>query len=128
MNRFVDYLPKKKFFHSLSGVADSDILDAENTLALSFFPEYREYLSKYGVCSVEGHEFTGLGTTKRLDVVENTLLERQHTVVPTNWYVIEQADIDGIVIWQSSTGEIYQTAPNVEPIKLCDSLSEYLDL
>lgn len=33
-----------------------------------------------------------------------------------------------IVIWQSSTGEIYLTAPNTEPKKICSSLDEYIIL
>jgi hypothetical protein len=44
-----------------------------------------------------------------------------------NLYVVEQANIDGIVIWQSETGEVFQTMPNALPIKISDSLLEYLE-
>ena len=128
MNRFIDVLSQKTAFHASAGVSEKDIACAEKALSLVFSSEYREYLKKYGVATVQGHEFTGIGSTKRLDVVENTLFERQHNSVPSDYYVIEQANIDGIVIWQSSTGEVYQTMPNSEPVKLCDSLCQYLEL
>ena len=43
-----------------------------------------------------------------------------------NLYVIELLNIDGIVIWQSSDGEVYQTYPNSNPEKIANSLSEYI--
>ena len=39
---------------------------------------------------------------------------------------IEQLNIDNIVIWQSSSGEIYQTQSLNKPIKIYDSLYDYL--
>ena len=42
-------------------------------------------------------------------------------------YVIEETHMDDIVIWQNAKGEIYQTAPNAKPIKICDSLAEYVE-
>ena len=48
--------------------------------------------------------------------------------VPQSWYVIEQAHIDGIVIWQSGDGDIYQTIPGYNPQKIADSLAEYIDM
>lgn len=128
MNQFLESLSHKKAFHAMSGVLSDVVECAEGALSLKFASDYEEYLLKYGIASIEGHELTGLGSTKRIDVVENTLLERHNQAVPSDWYVIEQAGIDGIVIWQSSSGEIYRTMPNAEPIKLCNSLSEYLDL
>ena len=41
-------------------------------------------------------------------------------------YVIEQLDIDGVVVWQASTGEIFQSMPNNALIKICNNLEEYL--
>ena len=37
-------------------------------------------------------------------------------------------NIDGIVIWQSSAGEVFQTQPGAEPVKLAASICEYLNL
>ncbi len=56
-----------------------------------------------------------------------SLMEREYTEnIPSDWYVIEQLNIDAIVIWQSSSGEIYQTSPNTEPEKICESLADYI--
>ena len=56
-----------------------------------------------------------------------TIEERsRNQSVPATWYVIEQANMDGIVIWQSPKGEIYQTSPNSSYKKICNSLSDYL--
>ena len=41
-------------------------------------------------------------------------------------YVIEETNIDGIVIWQSSTGEIFQSNMEGKIKKICDSLIEYI--
>ena len=41
--------------------------------------------------------------------------------------VLENAGIDGIIIWQDKTGKIYQTMPNGQKEYIADSLAEYLD-
>ena len=111
------------------GVSEEKIQNAETSLQLQFSDEYRKYLTVFGIAAVNGHEFTGICESQRVNVTNVTFTERNR--MPTaraEWYVVEQANIDGIVIWQSSTGEVYQTIPNGLPIKLCNSLSEYLDL
>ena len=61
-------------------------------------------------------------------MVQVTLEERANLPdVPADWYVVEQANIDGIVIWQAVSGEIYQTQPGAQPVKIADSLTEYID-
>ena len=44
------------------------------------------------------------------------------------WYVLEQANIDGIVLWQDKEGNVYQTMPSSVPKKICGSLAEYIAL
>ncbi|MGL5916755.1 MAG: SMI1/KNR4 family protein, partial [Culicoidibacterales bacterium] len=41
-------------------------------------------------------------------------------------YVIESLGIDGIIIWQNSKGEVFQTIPNGEPEKIHNSFESYL--
>ena len=41
-------------------------------------------------------------------------------------YVIENTCVDGIIIWQDTKGDIYQTQPNMEPKKIADSMAEYV--
>lgn len=127
MNIF-DLLKRKPFFKSFKGASNEEIKKAEEALMVSFSKEYKIYLMKCGFATYEGHELTGICKAKRLNVVDVTRYERELTPdVPQTWYVIEQLNIDGIVIWQSENGDIYQTAPNVEPLKISNSLAEYID-
>lgn len=129
MRDYVEKLKAKKNFRMLSGVSENMIEQAEAKLELRFSAEYIKFLFSCGVAMADGHEFVGLGSSKRLDVVENTLEERNmNPKVPMKLYVVEQTGIDGIVIWQSSSGEVYKTEPNKVPKKICNSLLEYIDM
>lgn len=129
MDTFCKTLKSKPDFFSFTCTSVDQIREAENTLNLHFAPEYREYLSTYGVASADGHEFTGICASPRLNVINVTQEEKAETPnIPADWYVVEQAHIDGIVIWQSATGEIYQTRPGARPICLCSSLADYINL
>ncbi|MGN0471130.1 MAG: SMI1/KNR4 family protein [Acutalibacteraceae bacterium] len=111
------------------GVDNTAIDNAEKSLSLSFSIEYRSYLEIYGIVAVNGHELTGISNSKRTNVVNVTLEERcRNDNIQNDWYVVEQANIDGIVIWQTETGFIYQTSPNLMPKKICNSLAEYIEL
>ena len=46
--------------------------------------------------------------------------------VPQDCYVIEDAYIDGIVIWQNQKGVIFQATPDSYPIRIANSLAEYI--
>jgi len=62
-----------------------------------------------------------------LDVVLVTKEQRERFGQEVqSFYVVEEANIDGIVIWQNSDGDIYETAPNLIPKKIANSLSEYV--
>lgn len=116
-------------FCSLTGVSVEQISNAEKTLALRFADEYREYLLTFGIASSDGHEFTGICNSKRLNVVDVTLAEKSITPgIPNDWYVLEEAGFDGIVIWQNSIGKIFQTQPGREAVELADSICDYLEL
>lgn len=129
MNDFIKKLKILPDFVSGKGTETTEVGSAEKRLGLKFSDEYKQYLLTVGVASADGHEFTGITPIERINVVNVTEYERKNNpTVPGNLYVIEQANIDGIVIWQSETGEIYQTMPNTNPVRLCNSLSEYIDL
>lgn len=129
MSDIIKMLPEMLDFFSSSGASAEQIDEAEKKLELRFSDEYREYLLKFGFASADGHELTGICTSPRLNVVDVTITERvRNPNLEKKYYVIEQVNIDRIVIWQSNTGEIYQTTPNTQPLKLCNSLCEYLDL
>jgi hypothetical protein len=127
MSEFVKQLRLKPDFHAMSGADSEQVKKAEQALGLRFSADYREYLSAFGVASFDGHELTGICDFPRLNVVDVTIEQRAFgTDIPADLYVIEQANIDGIVIWQSGTGEVYQSMPNMPPAKWHDSLREYL--
>ena len=125
----LEELKKQPLFKSYIAGTEDDVIKAEEKLQLSFSAEYKRYLLKYGFATCYGHEITGICKAKRLNVVDVTIMEREYAGnISSDWYVIEQLNIDGIVIWQSSTGKIYRTAPNTEPKKICNSLAEYINL
>ena len=100
---------------------------AEEKLCIRFANDYTEYLAQYGTISCNGHELTGISCDKYLDVVYVTEKQwNKNRFAKHLLYVIEETHIDGIVIWQSSSGEIYQSDPGAEPIKICNSFYEYI--
>ena len=112
---------------SLTPAQESEISKAETMLSLSFAPEYRQYLSEFGAAVVKSHELTGLLKSDRLNVVNVTKREREiNPQVPHSMYVIENAAIDSIIIWQDTNGEVYQSSPNSAPKLIAASLVEYL--
>ena len=129
MADFISILSSLPDFHALAGASEEQIAQAERALSLRFADDYRQYVRAFGVVSASGHELTGICASKRLNVVEVTLSARgAQPAVPQDWYVLEEANIDGIVIWQSGTGEVFQTQPDAEPVKLAGGICEYLSL
>ena len=120
------FAAKRKVF-SGSAASEKEIAAAEKELGLVFASDYREYLSSYGVAAYDGHELTGITQSPRLNVVEVT---RQESVlldpIPKGLYVIERTGIEEIIVWQSESGEIYYSSPNVPLTKMCGSLAEYI--
>ncbi|MBQ8940983.1 MAG: SMI1/KNR4 family protein [Firmicutes bacterium] len=108
-------------------VSEIEIQKAEEILKVKFFEDYSCYVKNFGCMAIDGREFTGISKLPNYDVVTITTTQKQYNGnIPSDWYVVEQLNIDGIVIWQSSTGEIYQTGSNTEPLKICDSFTEYI--
>lgn len=124
-----EILKSRSDLYSLQAATEDSIKIAENDLKLKFAKDYYEVISEYGVISVAGHELTGITLSARLNVVAVTNRERlNNPKVPNYMYVIEVTNIDGIVIWQSSNGVVYQTVMDSEPTRFCNSLAEYIDL
>ncbi|MBR2835967.1 MAG: SMI1/KNR4 family protein [Coriobacteriales bacterium] len=127
MNNLTSIMKELPDFYALNAAKPESIEAAERRLDVVFSDEYRSYIKEYGVVSVNGHELTGICSHSRLNVVDVTLQERSlNPLVPQQYYVIENSCMDGIIVWQDQTGTVYQTAPNSEPIKLCDSLLDYI--
>lgn len=128
MKSIITALKEKEAFISLKGADQEAIATAEKEMNVKFASDYREYVSEMGAASYYGHELTGVCTAKSLNVVRITASEREFNDVPTDWYVIEQTHMDGIVFWQAVDGKVYQTGIKQKPKKVCDSLLEYINL
>jgi len=126
MNRFIEVLKDCEDLDTLKGASTNQISEAEIQLNVSFSGEYREYLEAFGIASANGHEFTGICNSPRLNVVEVTCAARKlMPSVPRGYYVVERTGIDGIIIWQDVSGTILMTQPHREASVLSHSLAEY---
>ncbi|WP_161978498.1 SMI1/KNR4 family protein [Streptococcus sp. S784/96/1] len=106
-----------------------EVTEAEKDLEITFADEYRQLISVFGNFEISSHEFTGVEFDNFLNIVIATLDNRQYTHSDTqSMYVIEELGFDGIVIWQNTKGEIFQTIPNdtVKPEKLYSSFEKYV--
>ncbi len=121
-------LEKQELFESGKPATTEEILEAEEALTVTFAEEYRCYLQKYGCASFKGHILTGISPFPGIDVVTVTEeMRRMQPHVPHEYYVIEETQMDGIVIWQSSDGAIYVSNPASQPRKIASSLAEYIE-
>ena len=106
---------------------ENEIKQAELELGLRFADDYRNYIKQFGCMVIGSREVTGISSQENYNVVSTTKAQRNYNKnIPENSYVIEQLNIDGIIIWQSSNGEVFQTSPNTAPMKIADSLVEYI--
>lgn len=128
MSDLCKLLRAQEGFRAMKEPTSEQLHHAEVALQSQFADDYRDYITAYGAVSFCGHELTGLCASPRLDVVAVTRRERENDPsVPPSWYVVEQANIDGIVIWQDASGAVYQTCPGEPPQRLCGSLCEYIE-
>ena len=117
-----------RLFDGVEGVITGKNLDvavikeAEKSLGLKFSEDYKEYLQEYTIAMYDGHELTGLGKNKRTNVVNVTLSCRGYSSdIPQTWYVLEEGNVDGIVVWQDDKGHIY-----LGKKKISESLYDYV--
>lgn len=129
MKTVFDEMKEREDFYFEGIVPMKKIQMAEDKLGLRFADDYKEYVAHYGTVSCSGHELTGISCDIYLDVVYVTEKQWNNNLSVEHFlYVIEETHIDGIVIWQSTEGAIYQTSPNAEPTKICNSLAEYISI
>ena len=109
------------------GSTEAAIASAEEILGVKFAKDYRKYLLEVGIAAVDGRELTGLGKARRTHVVEVTKANRDRGPDELKtMYVIEEAGFDGIVVWQNSIGEVFETAFDSVPKKVAKSFVDYL--
>ena len=70
---------------------------------------------------------TGFSADASLDVVRVTKENiKRNPNIEKSLYVIEETHMDGIVIWQNESGEIYSAEYKDEPRRAFGSLAEYI--
>ena len=127
MSALSEEFERKSDFCCEKGATEEEIKKAQETLGQVFADDYKEYLRLYGSASCGGHELTGISAEESLNVVQVTIdNRRRNPSIKTPLYVVEETHIDGIVIWQASTGEVYQTEYKNVPQKTYASLIEYV--
>lgn len=127
MKRIVEIINNLPDLLPLKPASDTQITDAELQLRVSFAEEYKDYLSAFGAIMADGIELSGIAKAEHRNVVALTKKERElNPKVPNTMYVIENTCVDGIIIWQDTKGEVYQTQPEMEPKKIADSMAEYI--
>lgn len=128
MKNIIDVLRTSDDFTAGKGASGEQIDAASKSLGLVFAGDYLRYLQVFGLAFVNGHELTGIGMIPRCDVVAVTLEKRKlpHVkAIPDDWYVLEDTNIDGIVIWQDSKGFVYMESPGVIR-QIYASMAEYI--
>ena len=108
------------------GIDKETVKNAEKELGLKFCPEYKQYLLKYGLAMVNGHELSGLSDNKRTNVIELTKKHDDKSEFCKNKYVVEETNVDGIVIWQDFEGRVY-SLEDEKGQKIANSLAEYIE-
>ena len=126
MNDIIKTLKYASDFIGGTGRTEAEIESAEKELGINFAPDYKTYLKEIGLACFDGHELTGICQDPRLDVVHVTNQNREKNPELRSCYVVEEANIDGIVIWQDFLGKIYMTEGNLEPKLIADSLAAYI--
>ena len=126
MNDIIKTLKNTPDFIGGTGRTDTEIESAQEKLGLKFADDYKTYLRKIGLACFDGHELTGICEDPRLNVVDVTISNQEDNPKKSSCYVIEEANIDGIVIWQDASGLIYMTEPNVKVKKIAESLADHI--
>lgn len=126
MEDIIKTLKNAQDFIGGRGRSDKEIESAEKELGINFAPDYKIYLKEIGLACFDGHELTGICEDPRLDVVHVTKDQRENNPESRSLYVIEEANIDAIVIWQDFLGKIYMTEGNLEPKLIANSMTDYI--
>lgn len=128
MGKFTEVLKSFDDYFAAKGAEDEAIATAEQKLGLKFSDEYKEYVRECGVASADGHEFTGIIASKRLNVVDVTeAMKAKYSNISSDLYVVEDLQTDGIIIWQAGDGKVYKSVFEGEAEVICESLYDYLE-
>ena len=127
MSQIIDIINNLDNLLPLKPASLDDVENVEIELALPLAEEYKEYLLKFGAIMADDVELTGIAKSKNRDIVQVTKREWEaNSKINHKLYVVENLGIDGIIIWQDSSGKIYESRQNHGATQIADSLAEYL--
>ncbi|MCZ6155602.1 SMI1/KNR4 family protein [Campylobacter ureolyticus] len=127
MSKIVETIQNLENLIPLKPASIEDIENVEIELALPLAKDYKEYLLNFGAIMANDIELTGIAKSKNRNVVDVTKREwNLNRKIKHNLYVVENIGIDGIIIWQDSSGSIYESRPNYEAKKIANNLLEYI--
>jgi hypothetical protein len=126
--RIIETIKKLPEMESLTPASFEQIEEIENKLNLEFAYDYREYLEVFGAVCSDIIAISGISDDPYINVLDLTLKARlANEQIPLNFYVIEDAGVDGLIIWQDKTSAIYQSIPSSAPEIIHNNLSDYLE-
>lgn len=127
MSKIIEVINNLDNLLALKSATMDDVENVEIELALPLAEEYKEYLLKFGAIIADNVELTGIAKSKNRDVVQVTKREwAANNKISHKLYVVENIGIDGIIVWQDSSGKVYESRPNHGATQIADSLAEYL--
>lgn len=128
MSKIIEVIRTFENLMSLTPANMEDINRVEQELDLTLSDEYKEYLLEFGAIVADDVELTGIAKSKTRDIIQVTKREwSANDKINHNLYVVENVGIDGIIIWQDASGNVYESSPNHKATKIADSLVGYLE-
>ncbi len=126
-----EFLESYDDFSHHNPVSLEKIRVAEELLNLKFADDYVECLLKYGAVDVEDIElFYITDNNKNRSVIHQTieLKELEDGVyIADDMYAIQDLWYDDLMAWQDRSGAVYISAPFEKPIKVANSLADYIE-
>lgn len=92
----------------LQGIENATVQQMQSRVGVTFPEDYATFLKHYGALSVNSHEIFGHAPGSHMDVVENTLQERERTEGLGQFVVIENTGFDGILLVMDESSRIYE--------------------
>ena len=99
----MELAPKCKFYTTVGGRSEEDILKSEEMLGVKFSNQCRDFYEKYGYLSFFGNEFFGIDPNDDSGELEGNsvayaLNERKETGLPKEWIPVYNFD-DGYMAY-----------------------------
>ena len=123
----IEYIKGLQNISTKKAASTKAVVEAEAALHLTFSDEYKEYTRVFGAICIDTMQLTGCVSVPEANVVIATNSGRTITEkAKESWYVIYDALIDGLIYWQDSNGDVYETIPGKEPKKVAKSMVDFL--